>query len=140
MNDSPILTCRLAAAFLAPAGLLVFAFLLVPAIGSILQCFTNFTLLRQEPQHGRFTGLENYLLSLVLYNTGRGAAFSMLLFDAVLRTIPASYYEAASVSGATGWMQFRDITWPLIRPQLVTDLLLITLWTFNDFAPYLLTG
>ncbi|MHB2021586.1 MAG: carbohydrate ABC transporter permease, partial [Candidatus Xenobia bacterium] len=47
---------------------------------------------------------------------------------------------AASVFGASGWRHFWDITWPMLRPQLLTDLLLITLWTFNDFSPYLLTG
>lgn len=94
----------------------------------------------------QFTGLQvNWLLehpwlSLVVYNTWRGTAFSMLLFDAALRSIPDSFYEAASVSGARGARQFWDITLPLVRPQLFTGLLLITLWTFNDFGPYLLTA
>jgi multiple sugar transport system permease protein len=83
---------------------------------------------------------ENPILAIILYNVWRGTAFSMLLFDAALRTIPDSYYEAASVSGASGWRQFVDITLPLIRPQIATDLMLITLWTFNDFGPFLLTG
>jgi multiple sugar transport system permease protein len=83
---------------------------------------------------------DHALLSIILFNTWRGSAFSMMLFDAALRTIPASYREAAAVSGAGAWRQFWDITLPLLRPQLLTDLLLITLWTFNDFGPYLLTG
>jgi len=29
---------------------------------------------------------------------------------------------------------------PLIRPHIFTDLILITLWTFNTFTPYLITG
>lgn len=84
--------------------------------------------------------LQYPLLSIIVFNTWRGAAFSMLLFDAALRSIPDSYYEAAAVCGAGTWRQFLDITLPMLRPQLITDLLLITLWSLNDFAPYLLTG
>lgn len=84
--------------------------------------------------------LDYPLLSIIVFNCWRGTAFSMLLFDAALGTIPASYYEAAAVSGATGWCQVRDIALPLLRPQILTALLLITMWTFNDFGPYLLTG
>ena len=84
--------------------------------------------------------LEHPWLSIVIYNTWRGAAFSMLTFDAALRSIPDSYYEAASVSGARDARQFWDITFPMVRPQFLTALLLITLWTFNDFGPYLLTS
>lgn len=239
MRESVILTRRLATLFLLPAGLLLAAFLIVPAVWSLLQGLTNLTLLGPEALNTRFTGLDNYvkalndpafwnalrisaiyviasaligqvvlglvlallthraggwlgglvrglailawitpgvvvailwnvylnadegtlnrllnsvgvgsvnwllerpILAIVLYNIWRGTAFSMLLFDAALRTIPRSYYEAASVSGASGWRQFWDITFPLIRPQILTDMLLITLWTFNDFGPFLLTG
>lgn len=230
-----ILTGRLALLFLLPGGLVLLVFLLLPALWSLGQSFTNFTLLGPEAQHLAFTGLRNYRLaladpyfwnalkvslvyvlgsalvgqcglgltlavlmtrltgwlptlvrslavlawitpgvvvailwnvllngeqgslnqltgqriawltehpwlSLVLFNTWRGTAFSMLLFDSALRTIPESYYEAASVSGASRWRQFCDITWPMVRPQLVTVLLLVTMWTFNDFGPYLLTA
>lgn len=83
---------------------------------------------------------EHPLIAITLYNTWRGAAFSMLLLDAALRSIPMSYLEAAAVCGASTWQRFRDITLPLLRPQLLTDLLLITLWTLNDFGPYLLTS
>ncbi|HEY3998083.1 MAG TPA: sugar ABC transporter permease, partial [Candidatus Xenobia bacterium] len=85
--------------------------------------------------------LQTYpMLSLCVYNTWRGTAFSMLLFDAALRGIPVSFYEAAAVSGASALRQFWDVTLPMLKPQLMTDMMMITLWTFNDFSPYLLTG
>jgi multiple sugar transport system permease protein len=237
--ESVILTRGLAAAFLIPAAVLLCAFLVVPAVWSLLQGFTNFTLLGPEARDLRFTGLQNFgrafrdsafwnslrisslyvlgsavigqvvcglvlalltarasgrlarfvrfaaisswiipgvvvailwniylhptdgtlnrmldvigaggtrwlidhpLLAIIIFNVWRGTAFSMLLFDAAVRTISPSYYEAAAVSGASRWRQFKDITLPLIRPHLLTDLLLITMWTFNDFGPFLLTG
>lgn len=48
--------------------------------------------------------------------------FNVLLFIAGLRNIPASYYEASALDGATALQQFRRITWPLIWP--VTALVL----------------
>ena len=48
--------------------------------------------------------------------------------------------EAAIVLGASGWQKFQDILLPQLSRYILTDLLLITLWTFNTFTPFLLTG
>jgi multiple sugar transport system permease protein len=45
--------------------------------------------------------------------------FSILLFLAGLRNIPAELYEAAQLDGATRWQQFTRVTWPLIWPVTV---------------------
>ncbi len=84
--------------------------------------------------------IERPLLSIIIFNTWRGTAFSMLLFSSALATLPPSYLEAAAVAGASAWQAFRDIILPSIRSHIVTDLVLITLWTFNTFTPYLITG
>lgn len=83
---------------------------------------------------------EKPLIAIILFNIWRGTAFSMLLFSAALGNIPPSHWETAEVIGATGWQRFRDIIFPLILPHFLTDLILITLWTFNTFTPYLITG
>jgi multiple sugar transport system permease protein len=84
--------------------------------------------------------LDYPMLSIILFNTWRGTAFSMLLFSSALSSIPPSYLETAEVIGASPWQKFRDILLPLLRGYIVTDLILITLWTFNTFTPFLLTG
>lgn len=84
--------------------------------------------------------IERSLVSIVVFNTWRGTAFSMLLFSSALATIPPSYLETAEVAGASAWQKLRDIILPLIRSHILTDLILITLWTFNVFTPFLLTG
>jgi multiple sugar transport system permease protein len=76
---------------------------------------------------------------IVVFNTWRGAAFSMMLFSSAFASIPPSYFQAADVAGASSWQKFRDIALPLIRGHVVTDLILITMWTFNLFTPFLLT-
>lgn len=80
------------------------------------------------------------LLAIILFNIWRGTAFSMLLFQAALGSIPPSYWETSEVVGANSWQRFRDVTFPLIRPHVLTALILVTLWTFNVFTPYLITG
>jgi multiple sugar transport system permease protein len=84
--------------------------------------------------------LEYALLSIIIFNTWRGTAFSMLLFSSALATIPPSYLETADVVGASAWQKLRDIVLPLLRSHLLTDIILITLWTFNVFTPWLLTN
>lgn len=44
------------------------------------------------------------------------AGFSILLFLAGLRAIPAEIYEAAALDNAGRWSTFRRITWPLMWP------------------------
>lgn len=83
---------------------------------------------------------ERPLLSVTVFNIWRGAAFSMLLFSAAINSLPPSYLEAARLAGANGFQQLRTIVLPSIRGYILTNLLLISLWTFNDFGPFLLTG
>lgn len=80
------------------------------------------------------------LQSIIVFNIWRGTAFSMLLFAAAVASIPKSHLEVARVAGASRGQQLRTIVLPAIRPYILTDILLITLWTFNDFGPYLLTA
>ena len=44
------------------------------------------------------------------------AGFSILLFLAGLRAIPAEIHEAAALDNSTRWTTFRRITWPLLWP------------------------
>lgn len=83
--------------------------------------------------------LDYPMLSIIVFNTWRGTAFSMLLFGAALNSLPPSHLEAARLAGASGWQQLRDVVLPSIRGHILTALLLISLWTFNLFTPYLLT-
>lgn len=80
------------------------------------------------------------LYAIIFFNIWRGTAFSMLLFSAALGNIPPSFWETADVLGASAWQRFRTIIFPLIRPSVFTALILVTLWTFNVFTPYLITG
>lgn len=84
--------------------------------------------------------IDHPMAVIIIFNIWRGTAFSMLLYSAALNTVPASHLEVARLAGARPWQQLRDIVLPTVRRHVLTNTLLITLWTFNDFTPYLLTG
>ncbi|GIG87276.1 carbohydrate ABC transporter permease [Plantactinospora endophytica] len=84
--------------------------------------------------------LDHPMLAVILFNTWRGTAFSMMLYGAALQNVPPSHLETARLAGASTWQQLRDVVFPRIRGHVLTNLLLISLWTFNDFTPFLITA
>jgi N,N'-diacetylchitobiose transport system permease protein len=67
--------------------------------------------------------------------------FVVITLYAGLAQVPADLVEAAEVDGARGWMIFRDITLPILRPILLILTSLSIIWDFGVFTqPYLLIG
>lgn len=50
-----------------------------------------------------------------------------------LQSIDASYYEAATVDGASYWQKLGNITIPLVRPSLTVSTVLNIIYVFNSF-------
>ncbi|MBP2473650.1 multiple sugar transport system permease protein [Crossiella equi] len=84
--------------------------------------------------------VEYPLVAIIVFNTWRGTAFSMLLYSSALGGVPPSQLETARLVGASGWQTVRDVVFPHIRGHVLTNTLLISLWTANDFTPFLLTS
>ena len=76
---------------------------------------------------------EAPLTTIIIANIWKGTAWSYLLFSAALEAVPPSYFEAADIDGASAWQKFRFVTVPMVLPVLMTNLLLITIWTFGYF-------
>ena len=57
---------------------------------------------------------------------------ALLLFGGLVM-IPKSYYEAASLDGASEWHMFRTITLPLLRPVLALVLVVTVIGSFQVF-------
>jgi hypothetical protein len=89
---------------------------------------------------GRAWLIEHPLAVIIIFNIWCGTAFSMQLFSSALSAVPPSQLESARMAGASGWQQLRDVVLPTIRGHILTNTLMITLWTFNTFTPYLLTA
>ena len=69
---------------------------------------------------------------VILHSIWRSLPFMTLFLAAGMAMIPKEIYEAAMVDGANKWTQFRLLTLPLTKIQLVIVLLTITLWTLQD--------
>ncbi|MBO3662542.1 carbohydrate ABC transporter permease [Microbacterium stercoris] len=81
------------------------------------------------------------LFSVILANTWRGTAFSMLVYSAALYEVPPEINESAEMDGARGWQRFAFITIPMIRRSISTNLMLTTLQTLSVFTLiYVMTG
>jgi multiple sugar transport system permease protein len=78
-----------------------------------------------EPWHARF--------STIAANIWRGVPFVAITLLAGLQTISPSYYEAASLDGASPWQQFRYVTMPLLTPIIAIVMTFSVLFTFTDF-------
>jgi multiple sugar transport system permease protein len=74
------------------------------------------------------------LLIVCIANVWRNAAFSMLVFTAGLRSVPEEIEEAAELEGASYWRRLFTVTLPILRPTIVTNLLLLTLINISDFT------
>ncbi|MGM7723152.1 carbohydrate ABC transporter permease, partial [Metabacillus sp. Hm71] len=60
---------------------------------------------------------------------------SMLIFLAGLKSIPATYYEAASVDGANFFQKFAKITLPMLSPVILFNTIMQTIAAFMTFVP-----
>ena len=122
--------------FLIPFALPVFAsvitwnFMLQQQTGAVNQILTALHLVHSPP-----------FWSMVIVATWRTWPFAFLILTAGMQSIPADLYEAAALDGAGIVGQARHVTLPLLRPVNRVLLLVLFLWTFNDFTtPFTLFG
>jgi multiple sugar transport system permease protein len=74
------------------------------------------------------------MLIVCIANAWRNTAFSMLVFSAGLKSVSSEVDEAAQLEGAGYWRRLRSVMLPIMRPTIMTNLLLITLGTLSDFT------
>lgn len=84
---------------------------------------------------------SNSFVTLVVVTVWRTWPFAFLCLTAGMQAVPEELYEAAALDGAGGWARLRRMTLPLLAPVNRVLLLVMFLWTFNDFTtPYTLFG
>ena len=79
--------------------------------------------------------------AMMIANFWLGWPFMTLVATGALQSIPKDLYEAASIDGATGYQQFRNITVPLLRPAMMPATIYGFTLSFNLFNfVYFMTG
>ena len=75
--------------------------------------------------------LPRWIISYVIMAAGNlpqlieYSAIPILIFLAGLQSVPGQLYECAKLEGATGWETFWKITFPLISPLFLTNVIFI---------------
>jgi raffinose/stachyose/melibiose transport system permease protein len=81
------------------------------------------------------------LFSVVGVDTWKGVGYIMVILIAGLQVIPTEYYEAAQIDGANKWVEFKNITLPLLMPTLTVTTVLNLLYGLKIFdIVYVLTN
>ncbi|MCL4351904.1 MAG: sugar ABC transporter permease [Firmicutes bacterium] len=74
------------------------------------------------------------LPAIILFTIWYSLGFTTLLFLAGLTTVSPELGEAALIDGASPWMRFRRITWPLLSPTTLFVIIVNTIGVFQSFT------
>ncbi|WP_409345992.1 carbohydrate ABC transporter permease [Paenibacillus sp. MBLB4367] len=70
----------------------------------------------------------------------RASGITMAIYIAGIQNIPADYYEAADIDGASVWSKFMHVTLPLLMPAITINVLLSVIYGARMFeGVYFLT-
>lgn len=73
------------------------------------------------------------MIAVIAVNCWVGIPFNMLLLTSGLTGISDEIYDSASVDGANSWQRFLYIILPLMRPAILSVLMLGFIYTFKAF-------
>ena len=71
--------------------------------------------------------------AVIITSVWRDMGYYMVLYLAGLQSIPAEYYEAAQVDGASRWQRFRHVTLPCLLPTTTFVMIMLTISSFKVF-------
>lgn len=81
------------------------------------------------------------IVAAAIMDVWKNLGWSVTLFTAGLLAIPAHYYEAAELDGASAWQRFRYVTFPLLTPTTFFLVVMGVIGSFQVFdSIYLMLG
>lgn len=122
------------------AGIIAWKFMFQQQTGAINYILTSLHLV--DPAHEPFWLIgSNALPAIMIVAIWKTWPFAFLMMMAGLQSINEDLYEASALDGAKPFRQWRSITLPGLRPVNRVLVLVLFLWTFNDFnTPFILFG
>ena len=87
-------------------------------------------------------GLFKSILGLILIEVAFLMPFAVLIFRTFMSAIPREIDEAAIMDGASGFALFFRVILPLLRPAMITVIVVSSVTIYNDFVDplYFLPG
>ena len=81
----------------------------------------------------RDLGLTDTYAALIFPQVGVSVAFGTFWMRAFFRSVPRSMVEAARLDGSGSWSTLWRVILPLGRPAVLTMMVLVFMWTWNEF-------
>jgi raffinose/stachyose/melibiose transport system permease protein len=97
--------------------------LMVPLEATVVPLYYDF----------RDLALTDTYAALILPQVGLSVAFGTFWMRAYFRSVPRSLVEAARLDGASSWSTLWRVVLPVGRPAVLTMMVLIFMWTWNEF-------
>ena len=110
----------------AIAGVL-WLFMFNPAIGTVSFALRSVGIAWNPTLNG-----NHAMLLVIMAAAWKQVAYNFLFFLAGLQSIPKSLLEAASIDGASTWLRFRTIVFPLLSPSTFFLLVVGLVYAFFD--------
>ena len=82
--------------------------------------------------YGNMELLNNKWILIFMY-MGFGQSFAIFIFHGFIKNVPLEMEEAALIDGCNKMQSFFRIVFPLLKPIMVTVLILDVLWIWNDY-------
>jgi len=126
----------------AVATVLIFRLIFQPSSGIVSYLLTKFHVQCDASSItcNPYDWLSNPRLTMpaVIMISAWGVGQTLLIYLAGLQGIEASYYEAASIDGASGWQSFRAITLPLLTPAIFFNVVTGLIGAFQEFTKFVI--
>ncbi|HEX7056903.1 MAG TPA: sugar ABC transporter permease, partial [Bacilli bacterium] len=93
-----------------------------------------FALVEMLSQTGMPEWFSNYIVDAVerIYEIIRSSGVQILIFLAALQSVPATMYEVAKMEGATAYEIFWKITFPMVSPLILTNVIYTIIDSFTN--------
>ncbi|HUP83837.1 MAG TPA: iron ABC transporter permease [Candidatus Limnocylindria bacterium] len=85
-------------------------------------------------------GLDHTIWAILAAHVFYNCAVVLRVVGGVWAQLDPRTEEAARVLGASRWRAFRDVTWPLLRPAVLSASSIVFLFTFTSFGVILILG
>ena len=81
----------------------------------------------------RDAGLTDSYWALILPQVAQSVSFGVFWMRTYFRSAPVSMIEAARIDGASSWTTLWRVLVPFGRPAILTMMVLVFMWTWNEF-------